>query len=370
VPTNSAAWLPGNGRLLEVGPAAFPTAGPNELVVRNRALAVNPVDWIVQTIGSVAYRWLQHPAVLGTDVAGEVVEVGQGVTRFAVGDRVLGLAVGTEKDRDRPAEGAFQEYTVLSEALAAPIPDGMDDVHAVVLPLTVSTAATGLFEQDQLGLRLPSAGGTGGAVLVWGAGTAVGANAVQLARAAGYEVVATASTTTADLVRGLGAAEVIDRRAPDVIERVVAALRGRGFAGAIACATGSAAPSIEVAARLDGVKTVASVSTAASFAGVAAGPGVLVRALPTFLRMAAGETAVRVRARRSGVRLTTVWGSDLRHSAVGPAIWRDLLPAALADGSFRPVPEPLVVGHGLGALQEALDVQRRGVSARKVVVTL
>jgi formyltetrahydrofolate deformylase len=366
---NIAAWLPGNGRALEVGAAGAPSAGPGQLVVRNRAVAVNPVDWIVQSVGTMAYRWLSHPAVLGEDVAGEVVEVGDGVTRFRVGDRVVGLAVGTEKDRDRPAEGGFQLLTVLSEQLTAPLPAGMDEARAVVLPLTLSTAATALFEQRHLGLRLPGAG-EGGTVLVWGAGTAVGGNAVQLARAAGYEVVATASPRTADLVRDLGATEVLDRTDPAVVERLVSTLRGRGLAGALAAGTGSAAPCVEVVARVGGDQRVASVSTAASFEHLAPGRAVLVRAMPTMLRIGAGETAVRVRARRRGVRLSAVWGSDLRHSPVGPAVWAGFVPAALADGRLRPFPEPLVVGHGLGALQGALDRQRQGVSAQKVVVTL
>ena len=299
--TNTAAWLPGNGLPLEVRPAEIPHAGPGEIVVRNRAVAVNPVDWIVQSIGAVAYRWLRHPAVLGADVGGEVVEVGPDVTRFRVGDRVTGLAVGTEQDRARPAEGAFQLFTVLSEHLAAPIPEGMDATVAAVVPLTTSTAATGLFEREHLALHLPTAapaaGEERGTVLVWGAGTAVGANAVQLARAAGYAVVATASGRTADGVRALGAAEVLDRRAPDVVDRLVETLRGRRFVGALAVGTGSAGACVEVVRRLDGVRAVASASTAVSFDRLAPGRGVLLRALPLLLRMGVGEAAIRLRAR-------------------------------------------------------------------------
>jgi hypothetical protein len=92
--------------------------------------------------------------------------------------------------------------------------------------------------------------------------------------------------------------------------------------------------------------------------------------MPTLLRLGLGETSVRIRARRRRVRLAAIWGSDLRHSEVGAAIWRDFLPGALADGRFRPVPEPVVVGHGLETMQQALDQQRRGMAAQKAVVTL
>jgi NADPH:quinone reductase-like Zn-dependent oxidoreductase len=374
MPTNTAAWLPGNGRLLEIGPAEYPTAGPGELVVRAEAVAVNPVDWIVQLVGSAAYRWLSHPAVLGEDVAGEVVEVGAGVTRFAPGDRVVGLAVGTEQDRNRPAEGAFQQFVVLAEALAAPIPEDVDAVHAAVVPLTLSTAATGLFVAKNLGLRPPGSGqrepGERGTVLVWGAGTAVGASAVQLAGAAGYEVVATASPRTAELVRGLGASDVLDRTDPRIVDRLVERLRGGDLAGVLAVGAGSSAPCVEVAARAGGARAVATASTAVTFERLTPGRAAMVRALPTLLRLGLGETAVRIRARRRGVRLAAIWGSDLRHTDVGPAIWRDFLPGALTDGRFRPFPEPVVVGHGLASLQQALDQQRQGMAARKAVVTL
>ena len=103
----TALWL-GRGGALRVGPAGAPSPAAHQILVRTEAVAINPVDWIVQTIGSLIYAWLSRPAVLGEDVAGEVVAIGPGVTRFHVGDRVLGLAVGTEKDRNRPEEGAFR----------------------------------------------------------------------------------------------------------------------------------------------------------------------------------------------------------------------------------------------------------------------
>jgi NADPH:quinone reductase-like Zn-dependent oxidoreductase len=368
---DTALWL-GRGGDLRVAPAAPPVPEAHQILVRTEAVAINPVDWIVQTIGSLIYAWLSRPAVLGEDVAGEVIAVGPEVTRFRVGDRVLGLAVGTEKDRNRPEEGAFRSSTLLMEDLAAPIPDGMDAAHAVVLPLTLSTAATGLFEQGHLGLHLPSApaSATGESVVVWGAATAVGLNAVQLAVAAGYDVVATASPTHAALLLELGAREVLDRRDPAVVDRVVEALAGRRLAGVLAIGTGSTARCIEVAARVDGTKRVAAASTAVSFERIRPGRTAVPRAMPSMLRMAAVELPVRVRARRTGVRISTVWGSALRHSAVGPAIWRAFLPAALAAGRYRALPEPLVAGTGLESVPEALELQRRGVSARKVVVTL
>ena len=100
--------------------------------------------------------WLKFPAVVGGDVAGQVVEVGTGVTRLRPGDRVLGLALGLERSRNTPAEGAFQHYAVLLQHMVSPIPETMSFEQAAVLPLQLATAATGLFQQDHLGLALPT----------------------------------------------------------------------------------------------------------------------------------------------------------------------------------------------------------------------
>ncbi|WP_417307678.1 alcohol dehydrogenase catalytic domain-containing protein, partial [Devosia sp.] len=121
----------------------MPSPGPNEIVVRNRAVAINPIDWIAQALGDLFFSWIRFPFVLGSDSAGEVVAVGRGVTRFRPGDRVLGHAVGLDKAWTSAAAGSFQLYTVLLEHMASPMPDGLDYVRAAVLPLALSTAAAG-----------------------------------------------------------------------------------------------------------------------------------------------------------------------------------------------------------------------------------
>lgn len=86
--SNKAAWLPKAGAPLEVGEAPMLTAGPNEIVIRNAAIAINPLDTHMQKVGVFVQRW---PAILGCDVAGEVHEVGsEAQGRFKKGDRVIG----------------------------------------------------------------------------------------------------------------------------------------------------------------------------------------------------------------------------------------------------------------------------------------
>jgi NADPH:quinone reductase-like Zn-dependent oxidoreductase len=372
MPSNTAAWINAKHAELEVGPAPYPRPADDQIVIRNRAVAINPLDWIIQVEGSFMYGWLKYPTVLGSDTAGEVVEVGSAVTRFRVGDRVLGHAVGSDKDSNSAAEGTFQQYTAVLERMAAPIPESMPFEDAAVLPLAVSTAAAGLFQKDQLGLRHPSAGArpTGETVLVWGGSTSVGSNAVQLAVAAGYEVIATASPHNFDYVKSLGAAQVFDYRSPSVVADIITALAGRKFAGAIAFGTTSGDSCVRIASAAGGNKVVALASPSVSFDGLADG-GRGRFAFPRLLLRLIGSTmALQIKARSHGVRTKFIFGSSPKTNEVGPAIYRDFLPAALADGRYLAVPKPSVVGHGVGDFQQAMDLQRKGVSAAKVVVTL
>jgi len=85
-PGNQAAWLDGKGKQLRVAESEIPKAGADEVVIRNFAAAVNPVDWKIQDSGMFIKNW---PTVLGCDVAGEIYEVGSNVKRFGKGDRVI-----------------------------------------------------------------------------------------------------------------------------------------------------------------------------------------------------------------------------------------------------------------------------------------
>lgn len=97
-----AALLRAARQPLRIDETALATPGPGEILVRNRAIAINPFDGIVQSLGSLVTPWLRYPAVLGTDLAGEVLAVGPGVSRFAPGDRVLGLALGSRRRSTAP----------------------------------------------------------------------------------------------------------------------------------------------------------------------------------------------------------------------------------------------------------------------------
>ncbi|GHF00458.1 hypothetical protein GCM10014715_65770 [Streptomyces spiralis] len=345
---NTALWLPKPGARFEVGPAPYTSPAANEVVVRVRAVAVNPIDGLPGFLYRLALPWLTFPAVVGSDVAGEVVEVGADVTRLQPGDRVLGHAFGVDKSQNRAAESAFQHYVVLMQHMVSPLPDSLTFAEAAVLPLALSTAATGMFQQDHLGLAMPGAepADRGETVLVWGGSTSVGSNAIQLARNADYQVVATASPHNFDHVRSLGAVHVVDRSSPTVVEEILERIAGSPLAGTLAIGSGSLLKAIAIAARTPGGKRIASTQPA----------------LFTHI--------MRRRARRHGVRVSSIWGGTLKDNEVGPAIYTGFLPTALATGAYRPAPEATIIGHGLAHIPDALRELKSGVSAKKLVVTL
>jgi NADPH:quinone reductase-like Zn-dependent oxidoreductase len=345
-PRNRALWLPKRGAPFEVGPAPYTPPTADEVVVQVGAVAVNPFDAIPGFVYRLILPWLTFPTVIGSDVAGEVVEVGTNVTRLRPGDRVLGHAVGTERSRNRAAEGAFQKYTVLMQHMVSPIPDNLPFEEAAVLPLAISTAACGLFQQDQLALQLPTmdAPDRKETVLVWGGSTSVGSNAIQLARCAGYRVLATASPHNFDYVRSLGAAAAFDYHSRSAVNEILGALGASPLAGTLAIGAGSLSAALSIAAKASGRRRVAT-------------------AYPTPI-----SRARSLWERRRGIHLSLIWGATLKDNEVGPGIYVDFLPAALGTGIYRTAPEAVLVGEGLEQIPNAIDRLRKGVSAKKLVV--
>jgi NADPH:quinone reductase-like Zn-dependent oxidoreductase len=306
-------------------------------------------------------------------MAGDVVAVGSRVEDIKVGDRVLAMAAGMSKQRNRAAECAFQSYTVVLPRLTTVIPDQLSYVEAAVVPLGVTTAACGLFQRDLLALELPSANPPSRDqwVIIWGGSTSVGSNAIQLAVAAGYSVVTTASPKNFEYVNMLGAACAFDYNSKDVVRDIVAALRGKDVVGALAIGAGSTGHCLDILSQCRGRKFVASCSASISFDGVAKDRpitfSVVLGLLPAMLR---ANLSTRRKSRRYGIQEKFFDASSVVDNEIGPAIYRDYLGQALASGRFRPAPPPEVVGTSLEDIQKAFDIQRRGVSAAKIVVAL
>ena len=369
MPDNTAAWLTSNKATpLVVKSAPYISPKANEILIKNHAVAINPVDWIIQRDGtSFMYQWLKFPAVLGYDCAGEVVEVGPSVTRFKVGDRVVGMAAGASEKINDPSQGAFQTYTILLVHMASPIPAALSYEEACVIPLGASTAACGLFEKDQLALQLPSSSAkpTGKTLLIWGGSTSVGINAIQLAVAAGYEVITTASPRNFELVKKLGASQVFDYNSATVIRDVVEAFKDKTIAGALSMGQGAAEACSKILASCKGNKFIAMVTYPTPNK-----PPTSLVAVRTAVFFMSWMATNAVKSKVRGISYKFVFGDLLVDSGVGKAVYQDFLPGALADGSFVAAPAPEVVGTGLEFIQEAFELQKKGVSAKKLVVRL
>lgn len=185
----------GGASAAEVAEIPKPSAEDGQVLVRVRAAGVNGIDWKFRE-GLVQKAFpMQLPTVLGIELAGIVESVGQGTSRFQVGDRVMG-PLGRL--------GAYAEFVAIAEANLVHTPEGLDDVQAASIPVA---AVAGWLSLHQAG---PITAGR--RILIHGAAGGLGGYAVQYAKQEGAEVFATASTAHLDYVRSLGADHVIDYR--------------------------------------------------------------------------------------------------------------------------------------------------------------
>jgi NADPH:quinone reductase-like Zn-dependent oxidoreductase len=190
----------GSAEVLRESAVPRPVAGPGEVLLRVHAAGLDRGVWHVMTgtpyAGRLAFG-LRRPRnpVLGLDVAGTVVALGPGVTRFAEGDEVYGFGRGT-----------FAEFAVAREDKLARKPANLSLAQAAAVPVSAATALQALDAG-----RLEA----GQSVLVTGASGGVGTYTVQLAKALGAQVTGVCSTSKVDLVRSLGASHVIDYTTED-----------------------------------------------------------------------------------------------------------------------------------------------------------
>ncbi|HWO14672.1 MAG TPA: zinc-dependent alcohol dehydrogenase family protein [Polyangiaceae bacterium] len=189
----------GDADRFEIADVQKPTPGPRQVLVRVAAASVNPVDYKIRRAG--AWAGLPMPAILGYDAAGVVEAVGSQATRFKPGDEVFYSA------RIFGRQGTYAEYHVEDEEILALKPKRLSFEQAAAVPLAAITAYDTVitFFQTKPGDTVLIQAGAGG----------VGHFAVQLAKAAGARVLATGRSVNADLIRSLGADEVIDyQKAP------------------------------------------------------------------------------------------------------------------------------------------------------------
>jgi NADPH:quinone reductase-like Zn-dependent oxidoreductase len=187
----------GGPDVLSIRELPVPRAGSGQIRVRVAAAGLNPMDWIMTADADTAARFgLSLPAGFGTDYAGVVDEVGEGVAGLAVGDRVFGGALSRAVADHVVVE---PRGTIVAGGEVHHTPDGVDDRTAATLTIAGRTAAAALAVVDV---------SRGDTVLVGGAAGGVGVFAVQLAQRAGARVIGTGSATSSDDLRSLGAEPV------------------------------------------------------------------------------------------------------------------------------------------------------------------
>ena len=208
--------------------------------------------------------------------------------------------------------GGFQEYVIADAGLACHVPDSLSFAEASIFPLCIATSAYALFSKDFLALPNPKIEpiSIGKSILIWGGSSAVGSNAIQLAKAAGFEDFSSSSPRHFEHFKSLAASKVCDYSSETVTADVVAELDRTTCAGIFQ----AAGP----------VKACLQIAQADLFVATA--------------------TSIPDDMVPSGVRAKMVFGSTLTANKIGPAIFEDFLPKALAQHKYTVAPEPLTMG--------------------------
>ncbi|HEY8269108.1 MAG TPA: NAD(P)H-quinone oxidoreductase [Xanthobacteraceae bacterium] len=200
---------PGGPEALKPETRAMPKPGPTEVLVRVAAAGVNRPD-VMQRMGMYPPP-PGAPDIPGLEIAGEVVALGEKVTRLRIGDKVCALVPG----------GGYAEYCVADEAIALPVPKGLSLIEAAALPETFFTVWHNMMERGAL-----KAGET---VLIHGGTSGIGTTAIMIAKAFGAKVITTAgSAEKCEACKKLGADVAINYKTEDFVAATKAATGGRG----------------------------------------------------------------------------------------------------------------------------------------------
>ncbi|KAI0719699.1 chaperonin 10-like protein [Fomitopsis betulina] len=234
MPEQKALYLTEKFGTFAIGTAPVYNPGPGELLIKVQSAALNPADWVVQAHGVIVE---EYPVILGIDVAGIVAKVGEGVTRFKEGDRVL-----TPAHIGRSDHAGFQQYMLTDDYSSAEIPEGMSFDEAATLPVAICTAVVSLYHDGvnvhggTCGLTPPwEQGGRGQyhgrPVVVFGGAGSVGQAAIQLLKLSAFNpLITTSSLRNADYLKQLGATHVLDRKlSPDELHAEIRKITSEPF---------------------------------------------------------------------------------------------------------------------------------------------
>lgn len=322
----------------------------HEVGIKITATAINPVDWKIRD-----YKLLfqKFPAVGGSDAAGEIVQVGDEVKDFQIGDRVFFQGILGEYDAS-----TFQQYAKIDHKLVAKTPDNITDEQAAGISLATMAALTGFYEASGWDFQpYPwedngSQAGNGKSIVIIGGSSSVGQYAIQLARLSGFsKIVTNSSPTHFDMVKKLGATHVIDRSISGV-EEYVKALGD------------DVLPYIFDTISIPSTEEL-TVQIAKAIKNKGDSPTIVSRVNP----QPPSPEAQKLADQEPKVIMKGIYGSGnrYRHISEPSTKWLGGKDGLIAKGLFVPN-EPVLVEGGLAALDEAFDKNKKGVSGVKVVI--
>lgn len=349
---HSAALLDARGKNFTISKRQTPNPGPDEVLVEARAFAINPIDGIQQTSG---FHVSAFPSVLGSDVAGIVVAVGNDVNDFKIGDRVAAFAPCFFKNGS-PNYGAFQEKVLVPQQFIAAIPSSMSFEHAAMLPMAVSTAWTAF-----LNLGIPRdtlfQPSEKNAILIWSAASSVGSAALQIAKSMGFNVYATASKKhhayLKTLGNGPGKVTLFDYHDTAIAAKIlVASHDDHVFIVHAIVAAGEVGPCIQV---LDKVK---------------GGDDVLAKVVSIPWAMNLLWWKFFPKWGHTRVKFVEAMGDEAAIKETYEFIFHKWLTPKLVDGGYVPSPTPFLIEGGIESIQAGVDKWKEGVSGTKIVVKM
>jgi NADPH:quinone reductase-like Zn-dependent oxidoreductase len=341
---NIAALLHAPKQPVSLESRPIPTPGPKQVVIRNHAAALNPADWFMQESGMFIKT---YPSTLGSDVAGIVHSVGSEVKNFKPGDQVSGF--GRLIPTANHNVGAFQTYTLVSSSQTMHLPSSISFREGALLPMATFTSGAAIF--GYLKVPRPELGSEPDhkekGFLVWGGASSLGTAAIQILSLLGFTIYTTASPKHHDYLRSLGASHCFDYNDPDVAEKIISLSNSTapiGLAYNIVTNEQSALATIKILNGSVAPSNEKMITHAALWPNNVEKP--------------------------SDLDIQWVNLSQFDLDEFGNWFWGVWLTEALNKGTFVPSPKIRVIEGGLANLQEALDIQKKGVSGVKLVIDI
>ncbi|GKZ26263.1 hypothetical protein AbraIFM66951_005516 [Aspergillus brasiliensis] len=331
---------------------ALETLGSGEISIRITATAINPVDWKMRDYDAFI---TEYPAILGSDAAGQVAAVGSDVSDFEPGDRVFFQGI-----IGNYASSTFQQYCKMPAALVSKTPKNISDEQAAGVSLATMAVVTAFYSEEGQGLIPPwktggEQAGTKAAIVILGGASSVGQYAIQLARLSGFErIITNASTSNHTFLRSLGAHVVLDRNTSDA----------QSFAAEVG--------DLPLAFVFDAISGKSTQTLGVEILQNTKSPSNQLVTVHVVRPESIDADAVALaESREPKVVIKQVLGigssPGLRYLSEPMARELGGENGYLARGLLTPN-RPLVVSGGLDAVDEALSLNKAGVSGQKVIV--